>query len=92
MPSRIWLARDRKGNRMKVRLQINKRDALLFAEVYDVEDADSFGKACADAWTKLRQQQFAGESSVGALMDHLGSTVLDQLEGALISVERVRDK
>lgn len=75
---------------MRVQLQINKRDALLFAGIYEIEDAESFGKAFADAWAKLREQQLSGETSVGALMDHIGGTVLDQLEGAQISVKAIR--
>lgn len=37
---------------MKVKLEIEKRGAFLFQGTYDVADAESFGKACADAWTQ----------------------------------------
>ena len=36
------------------------------------------------------QEQQRSESSVGALMEHLESGVLDQLNGAQIGVERVQ--
>jgi hypothetical protein len=75
---------------MKVKLQIMKHGVLLHAAIYDVADADSFGKACADAWAKLMQEQQRRESSIGALMEHLESGVLDQLNGAQIGVERVQ--
>lgn len=73
---------------MKVKLQVTKDGSTLFTEAYDVVDADSFGKACADAWWKLRQEQLAGESSIGALMEHLDSSVLDRLDGAQIRLDR----
>jgi hypothetical protein len=73
---------------MKVKLRIKKDGTLLYAATHDVADADSFGRACADAWSKLRQQQLDQETSIGALMEHLDGNVLDQLNGAHISLER----
>ena len=73
---------------MKARLRITKLGRPLFAGMYDVTDAESFGKACADAWWQMQQQAMAKESSIGALMEHLDSNVLDQLQGAQISLER----
>ena len=32
---------------MKVKLRIRKHGAALYEAVYDVSDAESFGKACA---------------------------------------------
>jgi hypothetical protein len=75
---------------MKMKLQITKGGVVLHSAIYDVVDADSFGKACADAWAKLMQTQQRKESSIGALMEHLESGVLDQLDGAHIGVERVQ--
>ena len=73
---------------MKVKLQIVKQDTVLFAGTYDIVDAESFGRACADVWTQLRQQQFDKETSIGALMEHLENNVLDRLSGARLTVER----
>ena len=73
---------------MKVKLRVMKGDAPLYAGVYDIADADSFATACADAWRKLRQQQIAKETSIGALIEHLDSGVLDQLNGAHIRLEQ----
>ncbi len=75
---------------MKVTLRIAKGGTSLYVGAYDVTDAQSFGKMCADAWLKLAQQQLYKESSVGALMEHLENDVLDQLNGAMISVERAQ--
>jgi hypothetical protein len=72
---------------MRVQLRITKGGTAIFADAYDVSDADSFGASCADAWSKLRQRQLDKETSIGALMEHLDNTVLAQLYGAHISVE-----
>lgn len=73
---------------MTVKLQITKDGTSLFTGAYDISDADSFGRAFADAWAKLRQKQFDQETSIGALMDHLDNDVLDQLNGAQISLQK----
>jgi hypothetical protein len=70
-------------------ISITKDGISLYTGVYDIADADSFGRACADAWSKLTQEQVRRESSIGALMEHLSGGVLDQLVGAHIMVEKV---
>jgi len=74
---------------MKIQLKITKAEAPLYEAVHEVEDAADFGRACADAWTALRQRQLDSETSIGALMSHLNRTVIDQLEGAQITVSKV---
>ena len=73
---------------MKVRLRITKAGTSIYEGVYDVADAEGFGNAFADAWWKLKQQQMEKETSIGALMEHLERDVLDQLEGASITLEQ----
>ncbi|MGO9008022.1 MAG: hypothetical protein ACLQIQ_19090 [Beijerinckiaceae bacterium] len=73
---------------MKVTLRITKNGTSIYTGGYEIADAESFGRACADAWLKLRQQQLAKETSIGALMEHLETNVLDQLSGAQISLEK----
>lgn len=73
---------------MKVRLQLLQDGAPLVDEIRDVSDAESFGRAFAEAWSRLRQTQFEGETSVGALMDHLDESVLAQLDGAVIRLQK----
>ena len=73
---------------MKVKLRIMKQGTSIYADTYEVVDAESFGKACADVWSQLRKRQFEKETSIGALMEHLESNVLDQLNGAHISLEK----
>jgi hypothetical protein len=55
---------------------------------YDVSDAESFGRACAHAWTQLREQRLANASSIGALFDALDERLLDELYGAKISLSK----
>jgi hypothetical protein len=74
---------------MKARLQISKDGALLYEADCEIADAESFGKACADVWWQLRQRQFAEESSIGALMEHIDSNVLDQLNGTTVRLKRL---
>jgi hypothetical protein len=73
---------------MKVRLKIDKGDVLLYERSYDISDAESFGRACADAWAQLREQRLERASSIGALLEHLNDQLLDELDGARISLTR----
>ena len=74
---------------MKVRLQIIKNGTPLCGNDYDIGDAESFGNACADTWRQLQATQFDRETSIGALMEHIGNNVLDRLNGASIKVSKV---
>ena len=71
---------------MKAQLQVKKNSALLHSGVYDINNADDFGKACADVWLALRERQLNNESSIGALMEH---GVFDLLAGAQIVVSSI---
>jgi hypothetical protein len=73
---------------MRVTLQIARHGECIYTGVYDIKDAESFSRACADAWAKIRQQQMEKETSIGALMEHLPTSVLDQLIGSQISLEK----
>lgn len=74
---------------MKVQLRVTRHGSPMYTGSYDIADADSFGKACADVWFQLQQQQMQQESSIGALMDHLDHSVLDQLHGAQITLHKI---
>ena len=74
---------------MKAQLRITKDGTVLHSDVYEMDDADSFGKACSIAWSALRARQLNEETSVGALMEHLDRGVLDLLKGAQIAVSVV---
>ena len=74
---------------MKAQLQVKKNSALLHSGVYDINNADDFGKARADVWFALRERQLNNESSIGALMEHLDRGVFDLLAGAQIVVSSI---
>ncbi len=73
---------------MKVKLQIKRSGSSLFEGTYQVTDSESFGRACADAWEQIRARRFDKATSVGALMDVLNQTVLDELQGAEITLSK----
>ena len=74
---------------MRVKLKICKNDGVLYEGIYDISDAKSFGAACAHAWNQLREQRLAKTTSIGALFDALDERLLDELEGAEISLSKV---
>ncbi len=74
---------------MKVTLRIKRSGSSLFEHDYDVRDAESFGRACADAWEQIRTRRLDQATSVGALIDMLNQTVLDELQGAEITLSKV---
>lgn len=74
---------------MKIRLQVAKDGTSLYAGAYEVEDAQSFGEACSDAWQQMQQAQLNQETSIGAVMEHVNDSVLDQLDGSTITIARV---
>jgi hypothetical protein len=75
---------------MKARVQITRDGTVLHSGVYEIDNADGFGRACASAWSALRERQLNEETSIGALMDHLDRSVLDQLSDAQITVTAIR--
>ena len=75
---------------MKAQLQITKNGAVLHSGVYEIDNADDFGKACASVWTALRERQLNQETSIGALMDHFDRSVIDQLTNAQMTVTAVQ--
>lgn len=74
---------------MKVRLQITKNGTLLYGNKYEIGDADSFGRACADAWRQLQETRLNQETSIGALMENFNNNVPDLLNGASITVTKI---
>jgi hypothetical protein len=73
---------------MKIKLHITKESKTLLENRYDVSDANSFGEACADAFSRLRSKELRETPNVGAMMDRLGLNVLEILDGATISITK----
>ena len=74
---------------MKVRLEVTKAGRRLHQDVYEIDDSASFGAASADIWVKIREQCVAKPTSIGALMDTMHESVLDELSGAEIKLQRI---
>lgn len=73
---------------MKVRLKIEKDKGVLYDHAYDIRDAETFGKACSDAWKQLREQRLSRATSIGALYEELDDQLLDELYGAKFSLSK----
>ncbi len=73
---------------MKIKVRLMKDRRTLLENDYEVGDADSFGRACADAFAQLRSRELDSATSVGAMMDMLNRSVLDVLDGATITIDK----
>ncbi len=74
---------------MRVRFEVMKGGRRLHAGTYEIDDNASFGAACADVWVKVREQCAAKATSIGALMDSMHDSVLDELNGAEIRLQKL---
>ncbi len=74
---------------MRVKLGIMKSGKKLHEGDYEIDDSASFGSACADVWVKVREQCDAKATSIGALMDSMHESVIDELNGAEIRLRRI---
>ncbi len=74
---------------MKVKLEVTKAGKRLHQGVYEIDDNMSFGAACADAWIQIREQCAAKATSIGALMEDMQESVLDELDGAEIKLSKI---
>jgi hypothetical protein len=72
---------------MKVKVRIRK-EATLYEAVHTINDADSFGRAFADVWVQLHNRRLQQATSIGALMEVLNESVVEELNGAHISLDR----
>jgi len=69
------------------RMTFSRNGRPLYTGVWDLSDAEHFGRACAAAWEKIKSDQMAKETSIGAVMEHLHDDVIDQLNGIQINLE-----
>ena len=74
---------------MRVQFEIIKSGRMLHQGVYEIDDNASFGTACAEVWVKIREQCAARATSIGALMDTMHESVIDELDGAEIRLRRI---
>lgn len=74
---------------MKVKLEISKRGAAIYAHVHEIVDAESFGRAFAEVWSQVHQQRLEKATSIGALMEALNEDVVEELNGSKISLKKL---
>lgn len=73
---------------MKVKLSIEREETVLFEDRYEIVDAESFGKACSQAWMQMREKRAAEATSVGALFEELDSALLQELLDARMKLSK----
>jgi hypothetical protein len=74
---------------MKVKFELTKAGKRLHQATYDIEDPDSFAAIWKDVWVKARERSMTKPSSIGALMDAMQETVIDELSGAEIRLTKL---
>jgi hypothetical protein len=74
---------------MRVKLEVIKAGRILHRAIYEIDDNASFGAAFADVWVKIREQCAEKATSIGALMDTMQESVIDELNGAEIKLQKI---
>ncbi len=74
---------------MKVKFELTKAGRRLHEGVYEIDDTESFGAAWQDVWVKARERWMAKATSIGDLMDTMHESVIDELNGAEIKLEKL---
>jgi len=74
---------------MKVKLEVTKTGKRLHEGTYEIDDLKTFGAAFEDVWAKVRESYMAKSTSIGALMDTMHESVIDELDGATLKLTRL---
>jgi hypothetical protein len=74
---------------MKIKLTIRKNGAALHEGIYEITDAESFGRAFADVWAQMQDRRLQKTTSIGALMEVLNDDVIEEFNGAQIGLEKI---
>jgi hypothetical protein len=74
---------------MKVKLAVIKAGRCLHDGAYEIDDAASFSAAFADLWVKMRERSMTKATSIGDLMDSMQESVIDELNGAEIRLQKL---
>ncbi|MFN3745312.1 MAG: hypothetical protein ACK4TL_11465 [Hyphomicrobiaceae bacterium] len=73
---------------MKVKLVIRKKRAVLYDGVHEITDAESFGAAFAAVWARIEDRRLQKSTSIGELMEMMSESLLGDLNGAEILIEK----
>jgi len=74
---------------MKVKLEVIKAGKRLHQGNYEIDDKTSFGAACAEAWSDIREQCMARATSIGDLMETMNENVIAEFSGAEIRLTKL---
>lgn len=74
---------------MKVRIRLTKQADVVYEGVHLATDAQAFGTAFENIWDALHARRMEQATSVGELMSRIAEDVLDDLDGATVSIERL---
>ena len=74
---------------MKVQLEITKAGHCLYRSGHEIDDARTFGAAWEDVWAKVRENCMARATSIGALMDTMHESVINEIDGATVRLTRL---
>jgi hypothetical protein len=70
-------------------LQLKKGNVLLYEGAHEVTDADSFGKALAQAWTSVRDDRLSRTTSIGQLMELITDETVAEISGAELIMTKI---
>lgn len=74
---------------MRVKLEVIRAGKCLHEGTYEIDDSASFGAAFADAWVDIHERCMATATSIGALMDTMNESVIEELNGAEIRLTKI---
>lgn len=74
---------------MKIKLVIRNRGIVLYECIHEIADAESFGRAFAGVWAHLEDLRMQKSTSIGELMEVMSESMLEELNGAEILIEKV---
>ncbi len=74
---------------MKIKLVIRKKGIVLYDGIHEITDAESFGGAFACVWAHLEDQRMQKSTSIGELMEVMTESMLEELNGAEILIDKV---
>ena len=74
---------------MKVPMSVRKAGALVYDDGHEIVEAESFGAACAEAWSRMQARRLGATDSIGALMEALGENELEELDGAEFTLRKL---
>ena len=74
---------------MKVRIKLTKHQEVVYEGIHAATDAAAFGAAFTAVWDALHARRMEQSTSIGELMSRIAEDVLDDVDGATITIERL---